>query len=157
MNIQGWAKIALTLGLSVLIAWPLGLYLSRVWNDEKTWLAFNLAGIVFLYGLLRMHGGLPMNPQCVGPRAHSKTARSFPSTAQQAQGVDRITVHVHRQVVDLQRLTSEIGPWRSGLLQSMPSDHTACSRIHARRGDRRYRSDRSMSDRTDRRCASRSS
>lgn len=38
MTIQGWAEIALTLGLSVLIAWPLGLYLSRVWNGEKTWL-----------------------------------------------------------------------------------------------------------------------
>ena len=38
MNIQGWAEIALILGLSVLIAWPLGIYLSRVWNDERTWL-----------------------------------------------------------------------------------------------------------------------
>lgn len=38
MTIQGWAEIALTLGLSVLIAWPLGIYLSRVWNGEKTWL-----------------------------------------------------------------------------------------------------------------------
>ena len=38
MNIQGWAEIALILGLSVLIAWPLGIYLSRVWNGERTWL-----------------------------------------------------------------------------------------------------------------------
>ncbi|GAA0627260.1 potassium-transporting ATPase subunit KdpA [Brevundimonas kwangchunensis] len=38
MTFQGWAEIALTLGLSVLIAWPLGIYLSRVWNGEKTWL-----------------------------------------------------------------------------------------------------------------------
>ena len=38
MNIQGWAEIALTLTLSVLIAWPLGIYLSRVWNGERTWL-----------------------------------------------------------------------------------------------------------------------
>ena len=38
MNIQGWAEIALTLSLSVLIAWPLGIYLSRVWNGETTWL-----------------------------------------------------------------------------------------------------------------------
>ena len=37
MNIQGWAEIALILGLSVLIAWPLGIYLSRVWNGERTW------------------------------------------------------------------------------------------------------------------------
>ena len=38
MNIQGWAEIALTLSLSVLIGWPIGIYLSRVWNGERTWL-----------------------------------------------------------------------------------------------------------------------
>ncbi len=38
MNIQGWAEIALTLSLSVLLAWPIGIYLSRVWNGERTWL-----------------------------------------------------------------------------------------------------------------------
>lgn len=113
MNIQGWAEIALTLGLSVLIAWPLGLYLSRVWNGERTWLdpvlrpvegvfykaagidpnrsqgwlgyagallAFNLAGFVVLYGLLRLQGVLPMNPQGfdgVSPHLAFNTAVSF--------------------------------------------------------------------------------
>lgn len=38
MNWQGWAEIALTLGLSVAIGWPLGVYMSRVWNGERTWL-----------------------------------------------------------------------------------------------------------------------
>lgn len=38
MNIQGWAEIALTIGLAALIGWPIGLYLSRVWNGERTWL-----------------------------------------------------------------------------------------------------------------------
>ena len=38
MNWQGWAEIALTLGLAVAIGWPLGLYMSRVWNGERTWL-----------------------------------------------------------------------------------------------------------------------
>ncbi|MBB5747648.1 potassium-transporting ATPase subunit KdpA [Brevundimonas variabilis] len=38
MNIQGWAEIALTLGLAALIGWPIGLYMSRVWNGERTWL-----------------------------------------------------------------------------------------------------------------------
>jgi K+-transporting ATPase ATPase A chain len=38
MNWQGWAEIALTLGLAVAIAWPLGVYMSRVWNGESTWL-----------------------------------------------------------------------------------------------------------------------
>ncbi|MDY6924411.1 MAG: potassium-transporting ATPase subunit KdpA [Pseudomonadota bacterium] len=38
MNIQGWAEIALTIGLAALIGWPIGLYMSRVWNGERTWL-----------------------------------------------------------------------------------------------------------------------
>ena len=38
MNWQGWAEIALTLGLAVAIGWPLGVYMSRVWNGECTWL-----------------------------------------------------------------------------------------------------------------------
>ncbi|CAN5166268.1 potassium-transporting ATPase subunit KdpA [soil metagenome] len=38
MNWQGWAEIALTLGLAVTIGWPLGVYMSRVWNGERTWL-----------------------------------------------------------------------------------------------------------------------
>ena len=99
MTTQGWAEIALTLCLSVLIAWPLGIYLSRVWNGEKTWLdpvlrpvegvfykasgvdpsrsqgwlgyagallAFNLAGFVVLYAMMRLQGVLPLNPQGFG-------------------------------------------------------------------------------------------
>ena len=38
MTVQGWGEIALTLSLSVLIGWPIGIYLSRVWNGERTWL-----------------------------------------------------------------------------------------------------------------------
>jgi K+-transporting ATPase ATPase A chain len=38
MNWQGWAEIALTVGLAVAIGWPLGVYMSRVWNGERTWL-----------------------------------------------------------------------------------------------------------------------
>ena len=113
MTLQGWGEIALTLGLSVLIAWPLGIYLSRVWNDERTWLdpvlrpvegvfykasgvdpgrsqgwlgyagallAFNLAGFLFLYALLRLQGGLPLNPQGfegLSPHLAFNTAVSF--------------------------------------------------------------------------------
>jgi K+-transporting ATPase ATPase A chain len=113
MNIQGWVEIALTLGLSMLIAWPLGLYLSRVWNGERTWLdpvlrpvegvfykasgvdpkrsqgwlgyagallAFNLTGFIVLYGLLRLQGVLPLNPQGfagVSPHLAFNTAVSF--------------------------------------------------------------------------------
>ena len=96
MNWQGWAEIALTLGLAVAIGWPLGTYMSRVWNGERTWLdpvlrpvetlfykaggidaqksqswfgyasallAFNLIGFLLVYGVLRLQGVLPMNPQ----------------------------------------------------------------------------------------------
>jgi K+-transporting ATPase ATPase A chain len=38
MNIQGWAEIALTLALTTGLAWPIGIYMSRVWNGERTWL-----------------------------------------------------------------------------------------------------------------------
>lgn len=38
MNIQGWAEIALTLSAACLLGWPLGIYMSRVWNGERTWL-----------------------------------------------------------------------------------------------------------------------
>ena len=38
MNPQGWAEIALTIGLAVGLAWPLGSYMARVWQEESTWL-----------------------------------------------------------------------------------------------------------------------
>jgi potassium-transporting ATPase potassium-binding subunit len=38
MTWQGWAEIALTIGLAIGLAWPLGIYMSRVWNGEGTWL-----------------------------------------------------------------------------------------------------------------------
>jgi K+-transporting ATPase ATPase A chain len=38
MNIQGWAEIALTIGLAVGLGWPLGAYLARVWQSQPTWL-----------------------------------------------------------------------------------------------------------------------
>ncbi|WP_158918400.1 potassium-transporting ATPase subunit KdpA [Caulobacter sp. S45] len=38
MNWQGWAEIALTLGLAVLLGWPIGVYMARVWEGRSTWL-----------------------------------------------------------------------------------------------------------------------
>jgi K+-transporting ATPase ATPase A chain len=38
MNIQGWAEIALTIGLAVGLGWPLGIYLARIWQGQPTWL-----------------------------------------------------------------------------------------------------------------------
>jgi K+-transporting ATPase ATPase A chain len=39
MNIQGWAEIALTIGLALALGWPLGIYMARVWQDQPTWLS----------------------------------------------------------------------------------------------------------------------
>jgi len=113
MTIQGWAEIALTLGLACLLGWPIGLYMSRVWNGERTWLdpvlkpveavfykasgvdptrsqgwlgyagallAFNLAGFLLLYAMLRLQGVLPLNPQGfegLSPHLAFNTAVSF--------------------------------------------------------------------------------
>jgi K+-transporting ATPase ATPase A chain len=38
MNWQGWAEIALTIGLIVGLGWPFGIYMARVWQGERTWL-----------------------------------------------------------------------------------------------------------------------
>jgi K+-transporting ATPase ATPase A chain len=39
MNIQGWVEIAVTIGLSIGLGWPLGIYMARVWQDQPTWLS----------------------------------------------------------------------------------------------------------------------
>ena len=39
MNWQGWAEIVCTIGLGVLLSWPLGVYMARVWQGERTWLS----------------------------------------------------------------------------------------------------------------------
>ena len=137
MNIQGWAEIALTLGLACLLGWPLGVYMSRVWNGERTWLdpvlkpvegvfyraagvdparsqgwlgyagallAFNAAGFVVLYAILRLQGVLPMNPQGFdGLNAHMafNTAVSFvTNTNWQAYGGET-TMSTFSQMVGL--------------------------------------------------------
>ena len=38
MTWQGWAEIALTIALSAGLAWPLGMYLARVFEGGRTWL-----------------------------------------------------------------------------------------------------------------------
>ena len=89
---QGWAEIVATIALSVALAWPLGLYMARVWRGEVRWLApverlfyaasgvdpergqgwvayslsmlaFSAAGFAALYAVLRLQQLLPLNPQ----------------------------------------------------------------------------------------------
>jgi K+-transporting ATPase ATPase A chain len=38
MDVAGWSEILFILALTTAIAWPVGAYLSRVWNGESTWL-----------------------------------------------------------------------------------------------------------------------
>jgi len=135
MNIQGWAEIALTLGVACLLGWPLGIYLSRVWNGERTWLdpilrpvegvfyrasgvdpaksqgwlgyagallAFNLAGFLLLYGLLRFQDVLPINPQGfagLSPDLAFNVAVSFvTNTNWQAYGGETTLSHFSQMV-----------------------------------------------------------
>ena len=38
MDWRGWAEIVFTIGLTLALSWPLGAYLTRVWQGERTWL-----------------------------------------------------------------------------------------------------------------------
>jgi K+-transporting ATPase ATPase A chain len=38
MNTFGWTEIAVTIGVTVALAFPLGAFLARVWQGERTWL-----------------------------------------------------------------------------------------------------------------------
>src|ERR1700756_3450603 len=38
MDIRGWSEILFTIGVTVALAFPLGLYLARVWQGQSTWL-----------------------------------------------------------------------------------------------------------------------
>ncbi len=38
MDARGWGEIAFTIGITIALAWPLGIYLARVWKGESTWL-----------------------------------------------------------------------------------------------------------------------
>ena len=38
MNAQGWVEILVTVGAAVVLAWPLGAYVARIWQGERTWL-----------------------------------------------------------------------------------------------------------------------
>jgi K+-transporting ATPase ATPase A chain len=96
MTINGWIQIAIYCAIIVALVKPLGWYMARVFNGERTflspilrpveaglyrlggvdekrqqdWLAYTVAmlffhvgGFLILYGLLRLQGFLPLNPQ----------------------------------------------------------------------------------------------
>ena len=38
MNPSGWAEILFTIGVTVILALPLGVFMARVWQGQSTWL-----------------------------------------------------------------------------------------------------------------------
>jgi K+-transporting ATPase ATPase A chain len=38
MDVRGWSEILFTIAVTVALAWPLGIYMARVWKGESTWL-----------------------------------------------------------------------------------------------------------------------
>jgi potassium-transporting ATPase potassium-binding subunit len=38
MDVRGWGEIVVTIAITVALAWPLGMYMARVWKGERTWL-----------------------------------------------------------------------------------------------------------------------
>ena len=109
MTVNGWIEILLYCAVVAALVKPLGAYLTRVldgtfpgmgWverplyrlagvdpREEQSWLgyalallAFNLAGVLVLYALQRLQGGLPLNPAgmaAVPPELAFNTAISF--------------------------------------------------------------------------------
>lgn len=135
MTWQGWAEIALTLAVAIGLGWPVGIFMSRVWNGERTWLdpllrpverliyasagispaksqtwfgyaaallAFNLAGFLAVYAIIRLQGGLPLNPQgFAGVSEHLafNTAVSFvTNTNWQSYGGETTMSHLSQMV-----------------------------------------------------------
>jgi K+-transporting ATPase ATPase A chain len=113
MTLYGWIQILVFCALVLALVKPLGGYMTRVFNGERSFLSpvlvpverglyalagthereeqhwsayavalllFNLAGVLFLYGLQRLQGGLPLNPDgmaAVPPDLAFNTAVSF--------------------------------------------------------------------------------
>ena len=38
MDARGWGEIVFTIAVTVILAFPLGLFMARVWQGERTWL-----------------------------------------------------------------------------------------------------------------------
>src|SRR6185312_15747763 len=113
MTLNGWIQIAIYCAIIVALVKPLGWYMTRVFNGERTFLwpvlrpvevglyrlggvddtreqgwvnytigmlLFHVAGFLILYGLMRLQGVLPFNPQgmtAVAPDLTFNTAISF--------------------------------------------------------------------------------
>jgi K+-transporting ATPase ATPase A chain len=61
MDVRGWGEIVFTIGVTVLLAFPLGIYMARVWQGERTWLSPVLKPVEGV--LYRTFGVDPEKPQ----------------------------------------------------------------------------------------------
>ena len=78
MNIQGWAEIALTIGLAVGLGWPVGIYMARVWEGQTTWLDPVLRPVeAIFYGA----AGVGSKPKGQGWIAYSMSLLAFSAAA----------------------------------------------------------------------------
>jgi len=78
MNIQGWAEIALTIGLAVGLGWPVGVYMARVWEGQSTWLDPVLRPVeAVFYGA----AGLGSKPKGQGWIAYAMSLLAFSAAA----------------------------------------------------------------------------
>ena len=131
MTLAGWLQIALAVGVVLATVVPLGAYMTRVFDGriaflapietalyriagvdparEQRWsayafamLAFNTAGFVFLYGVLRLQDVLPLNPAgmaAVTPDLAFNTAVSFvTNTNWQSYGGETTLSHFSQMV-----------------------------------------------------------
>ncbi|HSV48638.1 MAG TPA: potassium-transporting ATPase subunit KdpA, partial [Ramlibacter sp.] len=112
MSFSSWGLLALYLAVLLALSWPLGIWLARIasgklpgwmhkleaplyrlagtsadqsmnwWQYALAVLAFNALGVLFVYGLQRLQGLLPLNPAAmaaVSPDSAFNTAVSFVS------------------------------------------------------------------------------
>jgi len=131
MTLAGWLQIALAVGVVLATVVPLGGYMARVFDGRATFLApienalyriagvdpareqrwsayalamlaFNAAGFVFLYAVLRLQDHLPLNPAgmaAVTPDLAFNTAVSFvTNTNWQSYGGETTLSHLSQMV-----------------------------------------------------------
>jgi K+-transporting ATPase ATPase A chain len=61
MDVRGWGEIVFTIAVTVILAFPLGIYMARVWQGESTWLDPVLRPVEGV--LYRSFGVDPKKPQ----------------------------------------------------------------------------------------------
>jgi K+-transporting ATPase ATPase A chain len=137
MTAQGLLQLALYLAVLLTLAWPLGIYMARIFDgpatpldrllgpleraiyrvcgvrprEEMGWqryalamLAFQLLGLLAVYGLQRLQGWLPLNPQGFGPvdpDSAFNTAASFATNTNWQGYVGETTMSYATQMLGL--------------------------------------------------------